>query len=101
MMAAMVMPSSPPQAPCLGDWVVLDGYLTPTDAQILASCLTEAGIHAQPGDVNTAQLWADAIGGAKVRVPQSQLAQAREVLDAFHRGEFALGNDFDAEDKSE
>lgn len=101
MMAVMATPASSLEAPDFGGWVILDRYLTPTDAQILASCLTAAGIDAQPGDTNTAQIWADAIGGAKVLVPQSQLALARQILDAFRRGELALGDDFDAGEKGE
>ena len=94
-------PINPPEEPpYLGDMVILARDLDPTEAQILASCLTSAGIHADPGDVDTARsssLWSIAIGGAKIRVPQSQLAQAQQILAAFNRGEFALDNDFDAE----
>ena len=81
-----------------GDMVILARNLNVTEAQILASCLTAAGIHAEPGDVDTMRinyLWSYAIGGAKIRVPQSQLAQAKQVLAAFNRGEFALDDDFD------
>ena len=104
-MAGMVTPSSPlkpvdwQQAPHLGDWVILDGNLTATEAYTLASCLTAAGIDARPADTRIAQIWANAIGGAKVRVPQAQLAQAQQILEAFRRGEFALGDDFDVGDE--
>lgn len=36
-----------------------------------------------------------AVGGASVRVPEGQLAEAQAVLAAFRRGEFTLREDFD------
>jgi hypothetical protein len=38
----------------------------------------------------------DEPAGPAIRVPRSQIAQARELLEAFNWGEFALGDDFDA-----
>jgi hypothetical protein len=90
--------SSPEEQPYLGDMVILARDLDPTEAYILASCLASAGIYADPGDIDTARgssLWSIAIGGAKVRVPQSQFAEAQKILEAFNRGEFALDDDFD------
>lgn len=84
--------------PYLGDMVILEHSLTPTEAQMLSSCLAAAGIRAVADDTNLVQansLWSIALGGAKVRVPQTQLADAREVLAAFRRGDFALEDDFD------
>jgi hypothetical protein len=97
-------PTHSEEPPYLGDMVILARDLDPTEAHILVSRLAAAGIHADPGDVNTVQtnwLWTIAVGGAKVRVPQSQLAQARQMLDAYRRGAFALGDDFDAGSKVE
>jgi hypothetical protein len=91
-------PVHPEEPPYLGDRVILARDLEPTEAHILAARLAAAGIHADPGDVNTVQtnaLWTIAVGGAKIRVPQSQLAEARRILDAYRRGVFALGDDFD------
>jgi Protein of unknown function (DUF3565) len=84
--------------PYLGDMVLLAADLNPTEAHILASCLSAAGIHAATGDtdtVQTHQLWAIALGGAKIRVPTSQLAEAQAVLTAFQAGELSLSDDFD------
>ena len=94
---------NPQEPPYLGDMVILARDLAPTEANILASCLTASGIDAVPADVDTVRnsLWSIAIGGAKVRVPQSQLAQAQQVLAAFRRGEFALKGDFDVGNESE
>lgn len=90
-------------APYLGDMVLLAANLNPTEAHILASCLAAAGIHAVTGDtdtVQTHQLWAIALGGAKIRVPTSQLSEAKEVLRALLAGEFSLSDDFDVGEPS-
>ncbi len=87
-----------PTEPYLGDLVLLARNLKPTEAHILASCLAAAGIHAVTGDTNTVQtnsLWSIALGGAKVRVPQTQWLEAKQVLKAFRRGDFSLSDDFD------
>jgi Protein of unknown function (DUF3565) len=84
------------------DWVPMTD-LPPTEAHILASCLTAAGIHAASGDtdtVQTHQLWSIALGGAKIRVPTSQLIEAQAVLQAFQAGEFSLSVDFDVGEPS-
>lgn len=84
--------------PCLGDWVILARDLDQAEAYPLVSLLTSAGICAELDDIHAVQVGlALAMGGVKIRVPQSQLAQARQLLAAFNRGEFALGDDFDAE----
>jgi hypothetical protein len=86
------------ELPYLGDKVIIARDLNPTEAHVIASCLVAAGIQADAGDVDTVRgnsLWSIALGGAKVRVPQSQLAEAQQVLAAFRRGEFALPDDFD------
>ncbi|WP_128003552.1 hypothetical protein [Piscinibacter defluvii] len=82
----------------LGDMIFLERSLDPTEAHLLCSCLRSAGIHATAGDTNIVQahsLLAIAVGGAGVRVPSTQLLEAREIVAAFRRGEFELGDDFD------
>lgn len=72
--------------------------LVPADAFILCGCLRAAGLHATVMDdqhVQAALLLAPAIGGARVMVPEAELEQALEVLDAFERGELALDDDED------
>lgn len=81
-----------------GDMTIVAKYLTPTEAHMLCSCLNAAGIPADAGDTNTVQahsLLSIAVGGARVRVPSAHEAEAREVIAAYHRGEFALDEDFD------
>jgi hypothetical protein len=88
-------------SPYLGDRVLLERNLSPTEAHLLSACLRAAGIQADAGDTNIVQahgLLALAVGGAKVRVPQSQWQDARLVLQAFRRGEFTLSDDFDVGD---
>jgi len=87
-----------PDPPDAGDFVILERGLSPTEAHVLCACLVSAGIDASTGDTETVQthsLWQVALGGAKIRVPQGQLADARDVMAAFRRGEFALDDDFD------
>ena len=84
--------------PYLGDMVILERGLDPTEAHMLVACLAAAGIHADAGDTNMVQMHAllsIAMGGASVRVPQSQQIEAQAVLAAYRRGDFALDDDFD------
>lgn len=86
------------QMPWAGDLVLLMQDLSPTDAHLLTACLAAAGIQAVAGDTDTVRnndLWSIALGGAKIRVPTSQLDEARQVLQAFHAGELSLDDDFD------
>lgn len=93
-----------PDEPYLGDIVLLASNLKPTEAHLLASYLASAGIQAVTGDTNTVQinsLWSIALGGAKVRVPHSQLLEAKQVLKALRRGDLTLNEDFDVGDRGD
>jgi Putative prokaryotic signal transducing protein len=73
-------------------------FLIPTDAHIMCACLEAAGVPALVADANLVQmnnLWAIALGGVRVLVPASRVAEAKDVIAAFNRGDFALPNDFD------
>jgi hypothetical protein len=79
------------------DWVLLVRGLSATDAQLLCNCLHMTGLQAQAADVGIVQthgLLSIAVGGASVRVPAFQLEEARDVMAAFHRGDFSLDEDF-------
>lgn len=81
-----------------GDWVMVARYLSYTEVHMLRSCLEAAGVPAEVADaqlVQTDPLLTPAMRGASLRVPASYLAEAREVLEAFKRGDFALADDFD------
>ncbi len=79
-----------------GDFVTVAQILDATDAHIMRSCLEAAGIPAIIADANMVQmhsLLSIAVGGVRIRVPESHLAEAEEVIAAFHRGDFALSDD--------
>lgn len=81
-----------------GDMVLLERGLSPQEAQVLTGFLRSVDIAAETGDTNTVQansLLAIALGGASIRVPASRLQEAQELLFAFRRGDFELGDDFD------
>jgi hypothetical protein len=72
--------------------------LVPTDAYVIQGCLVASGIPAVVADANHVQadlLIAPALGGVRILVPAAHLEEARQVLDAFERGAFALGDDAD------
>lgn len=79
--------------PYLGEMAILKRDLEPTQAHLLSAFLRRCGIDAETGDADLVRiqpLLAIALGGAKIRVPQSQVAEALELLAAYERGEFAL-----------
>jgi hypothetical protein len=80
------------------DLLELARYLIPMEASLVQGCLVAAGVPAVLADANLVQtdlLLAPALGGVRILVPQDHLAQAQAVLEAFQRGEFALGEDAD------
>jgi hypothetical protein len=73
-------------------------YLVPIDATLAQGCLQASGIPAVLADdqlVQTNLLWAPALGGVRVLVPQEYIQQAEAALQALQRGEFALDDDAD------
>ncbi|MDM0039248.1 hypothetical protein QTH89_22625 [Variovorax sp. J22G21] len=81
-----------------GDMITVARDLTPTDAHMLCACLAAAGVPATVADANLVQanaLWSVAVGGAKLRVAAAHVDEAKQVIAAFERGEFALDDDFD------
>jgi len=75
------------------DLFAIATYLDPLEASMVQGCLAASGIPAVLADANLVQayqLLAPALGGVRILVPASFLMQARAVLDAFERGEFAL-----------
>ncbi len=81
-----------------GDWVMVARCLDPTEAHLLCACIEAAGLTAMVADANLVQthsLIAVAVGGARVLVPETQRERAEAVLEAFHRGDFALDEDAD------
>lgn len=79
-----------------GDFVTVAQYLNPINAHIVCACLEAAGVPAVVADANLVQLnalWSVAVGGVRIRVPASRVTEAREVIAAYNRGDFALPDD--------
>ena len=73
-------------------------YLVPIEARLAQGCLEASGIPAVLADdqlVQTNMLWAPALGGVRILVPQEYVPQAEATLAALRRGEFALDDDAD------
>jgi hypothetical protein len=82
----------------LGDMAVIASMANPQDAQTLKGCLEAAGIPATLGDAQTVQtnmLWATALGGVRVMVPQALMAQAQDVMTQYEAGAYELEGDDD------
>jgi hypothetical protein len=78
------------------DLVEAARFLIPVEASLVQGCLVAAGIPAVLADAHLAHmLLAPALGGMRILVPEEYLQQAQAVLEAFQRGEFALGEDAD------
>jgi hypothetical protein len=86
--------------PALGPLRICTRFLLPMDAQIFAARLDAEGIRAHVMDSDT--VYANGafhtslgLGGVRVMVPESQLAAAQRVLEAFNAGEYAIDENFD------
>lgn len=91
-------PIEPTEPTYYGDFITISNQLTPTEAHLYQGFLANAGIPAEVGDANMVQAYGlliNALGGASLRVPQAFEAEAREVIAAFKRGDFALDDGFE------
>ena len=82
----------------LGDMHIVAKFLSAIEANILCSFLQSFGLEAQAGDTNLVQtdsLLTIATGGACVRVPQMQVAEAKEIIAARERVELEIDESFD------
>ena len=80
------------------DLFVVAKRMLPTDAWLLRGVLVAGGVPAVVADANHVQadlLIAPALGGVRILAPEAYLAQAAEIIAAFERGDFALGDDAD------
>ena len=81
-----------PYDPHDGDWQTLITFFSPTEAFLLRGCLQAGGVPAMVADahlVQTHSLLASAIP-VRVMVPEKLMRQAEAVIEAYHRGDFAL-----------
>ena len=91
--AADTEPSEPMQE---GDVLCLTRLASPIDADILCARLNAEGIMTVAADANLVRvnpLLTQALGGIRVMVREADLASARVILQALHRGDFALSED--------
>jgi hypothetical protein len=80
------------------DLFVVAKCMVPTDAYLLQGCLVAGGVPAVVADANHVQadlLIAPALGGVRILAPAAYLDQARAILDAYERGDYALDDDAD------
>ena len=74
-------------------------FLLPLDAEIFAARLKAEGIHALVMDADSfyanGAIGALGMGGVRVMVPETQMADAQRVLAAFNAGEYAIDENFD------
>jgi hypothetical protein len=92
---------SEPEAPieATGPLRICTRFLLPLDAEIFAARLKAEGIGAVVMDsdsfyVNGA-VGALGMGGVRVMVPETQMADAQRILAAFNAGEYAIDENFD------
>jgi len=79
-----------------GDYETVARFLNPIKAHLVCACLQAAGVRAYVADANLVQtnaLWSIALGGARVRVPALRVGEAKDIIAAFNRGDFALPPD--------
>jgi hypothetical protein len=89
-MDSAVETSVEPDEPAAGDLVPLVEFLGPQKAGVLRTCLESHGIFVHLWGEHLAYMdiiLSAATGRTKLLVPATQLAQAREILAAFTRGE--------------
>jgi hypothetical protein len=85
--------------PYEGDFETVAQLFNPIDASIISGCLEAAGIPTVIADTNLVQLnslLAIAVGGVRIRVPAARVAEAGEIIAAYHRGDLALPDDDDS-----
>ena len=90
--------TTPDEGAWTGDMTVVAKLPTAQEALTLKGCLQAAGIPASLGDAHTVQtnmLWATALGGVRVMVPQAFAARATEVIAEYRSGAFEIEGDVD------
>lgn len=83
-----------------GDFVAVARLDNPLEAPLLCHFLVSCGVPAMLADADTVRaynLWALAVGGIRLLVPASRVAEARELLAAFRAGEVTVEGDLDAQ----
>ena len=86
-------PIAEESATYFGDFVIVARHLTSTEAYLYKACLEGAGIPAEVGDANFSRAYVSLLS-ASLKVPETFVAEAKEVLAALKRGDFALDDGF-------
>lgn len=81
-----------------GDYVIVVPDLNMAEADLYKMLLEAAGVPAEVGDTNFSRAYGT-MYAAYVKVPEAFVDQAREIFAAFRRGDFAIGDDFEPDDK--
>ena len=92
------LPEAQPEPVVEGDLVMVARIYDPLEAEMLRGRLESEGVPAMVADTLTAQtnpFYKLAIGGVRVMVPEAYLAQAREIVRADVRGDYALDDSTD------
>jgi len=91
------IPVEQPQLPetfdYAGDYEVVARFPNVMNAHVVRSFLESAGVPAVMADTNVVQTYslvASALGGVRILVQSDYVAKAREIINAFNNGEFAL-----------
>ncbi|WP_025122004.1 MULTISPECIES: hypothetical protein [unclassified Serratia (in: enterobacteria)] len=82
--------------PTRSSYVLLAQYLSPLDAHIEAGLLRSEGIDVMLLDENMIwnnQMSAQAVGGVKLLVKQSDKEIATQVIANFHQGDYLINDD--------
>jgi hypothetical protein len=91
-------PATEPGPTVEGDLVMVARMLNPLEAEMLRGRLEAEGVPAIVADTQIVQvnpLYKLAVGGVRVMVPEAYLAQAREIVRADARGDYALDDSTD------
>ena len=76
-----------------GDLVTVVRNLTSMEAHLYKTLFETAGIPAEVGDTGFSRVYVS-LNSASLKVPETFVAEAKKVLAAFKRGDFALDDDF-------
>ena len=89
-------PAIEEREPYFGDLVIIVRNLTSTEAHLYKTLLEAAGIPTEAGDTNFSRAYVS-LYSASLKVPGTLVAEAKEILAALKRGDFALDDEFNSD----
>jgi hypothetical protein len=96
--ASAAIPKDDAELPYDGDMIIVASRQNTLDGELLRGRLLAEGIPATLGDnylVNANALWTPAIGGVRIRVPESFKAGALRIIEDLESGALTLPDDDD------